>query len=90
MTSQVRRMVSVALHAGLSGPDGLLVVRRLLENPSKDSWPGNVSVVPACGLYLMRVQYNPAQSNPGPNKEILSVLKELKSGQTVIQEQLNN
>lgn len=61
---QVRRMVSVALHAGLSGPDGLLVVRRLLENPSKDSWPGNVSVVPACGLYLMRVQYNPAHLDP--------------------------
>lgn len=61
---QVRRMVSMALHAGLSGPeklddDPLLVVRRLLENPSKNNWPGNVTVVPACGLYLMRVQYDP-------------------------------
>lgn len=56
---QVRRMVSMVLHAGLSGHDTLLVMRKLLENPSKHNWPGNVTVVPACGLYLMRVQYNP-------------------------------
>ncbi|KAL1417669.1 hypothetical protein MTO96_026666, partial [Rhipicephalus appendiculatus] len=61
---QVRRMVSMVLHAGLSGPDALLVMRTLLENPSKHSWPGNVTVVPACGLYLMRVQYNPEHLDP--------------------------
>uniref|UniRef100_A0A224Z667 tRNA pseudouridine synthase n=1 Tax=Rhipicephalus zambeziensis TaxID=60191 RepID=A0A224Z667_9ACAR len=61
---QVRRMVSMVLHAGLSGPEALLVMRTLLENPSKHSWPGNVTVVPACGLYLMRVQYNPEHLDP--------------------------
>ncbi|XP_054929073.2 tRNA pseudouridine synthase-like 1 isoform X2 [Dermacentor andersoni] len=60
---QVRRMVSMALHAGLPdklGDDPLSVVRCLLEKPSKNSWPGSITVVPACGLYLMRVQYDPA------------------------------
>nr|XP_054929075.1 uncharacterized protein LOC126536301 isoform X3 [Dermacentor andersoni] len=60
---QVRRMVSMALHAGLPdklGDDPLSLVRCLLEKPSKNSWPGSVTVVPACGLYLMRVQYDPA------------------------------
>ncbi|XP_075542960.1 tRNA pseudouridine synthase-like 1 isoform X2 [Dermacentor variabilis] len=61
---QVRRMVSMALHAGLPdklGDDPLSVVRCLLEKPSKNSWPGSVTVVPACGLYLMRIQYDPAR-----------------------------
>ncbi|KAH7956541.1 hypothetical protein HPB52_010419 [Rhipicephalus sanguineus] len=55
----------MVLHAGLSGPDALLVVRQLLQNPSKHNWPGNVTVVPACGLYLTRVQYNP-ERHPAP------------------------
>lgn len=65
---QVRRMVSMVLHAALSEPgepDPLELVRHLLENPSKDSWPGRVGVAPACGLYLTRVHYDAAHLDVG-------------------------
>uniref|UniRef100_A0A023GIU6 tRNA pseudouridine synthase n=1 Tax=Amblyomma triste TaxID=251400 RepID=A0A023GIU6_AMBTT len=60
---QVRRMVSVVLHAAsphVPGADCLALVRSLLANPSKEAWPGGVRVVPACGLYLAQVHYDPA------------------------------
>lgn len=60
---QVRRMVSMVLHVALSQPgdaNPLELVRHLLENPSKDSWPGGVRVAPACGLYLTHVHYDAA------------------------------
>lgn len=60
---QVRRMVTTVLHVALSqpgDPDPLELVRHLLENPSKESWPGGLRVAPACGLYLTRVHYDAA------------------------------
>uniref|UniRef100_A0A1E1X7T7 tRNA pseudouridine synthase n=1 Tax=Amblyomma aureolatum TaxID=187763 RepID=A0A1E1X7T7_9ACAR len=60
---QVRRMVSMVLHAASAhtpAADSLALVRSLLANPAKENWPGGVRVVPACGLYLARVHYNPA------------------------------
>ncbi|XP_077511878.1 tRNA pseudouridine synthase A isoform X2 [Amblyomma americanum] len=60
---QVRRMVSMVLHAAsphASAADSLALVHSLLANPCKENWPGSVRVVPAYGLYLARVHYDPA------------------------------
>lgn len=52
-------MVSIVLHVGLN-PDSMSLVHDMLENPHKDSWSSKVHVVPACGLYLDNIHYNPA------------------------------
>lgn len=54
----VRRMVAVLLEAGFGRLDRS-TVQNMFDCPSSDSWPNNVLIAPAHGLYLVEVKYDP-------------------------------
>ncbi|PSN29326.1 hypothetical protein C0J52_19956, partial [Blattella germanica] len=56
---QVRRIVG-ALIAVAEGRISVDDIQYMLDNPSKDSWNTRIPVVPPHGLYLVDVEYDPA------------------------------